>query len=51
MFDQLQGPTVAQEVERVVHIPQGWWFNRILHHYACQSAIGQDTEPQSGLDV
>ncbi len=39
---------VAQEVERVIHWSQGWWFNPSCPVLlsACQSVFGQNTEPQ-----
>ena len=40
------GAAVAQEIERVVHYSEDWWFDPRLFRSACQSVPGQDTEPQ-----
>lgn len=37
---------VAQEVEWVVYLSDGWCFNLQLLRCTYQSVLGQDTEPQ-----
>ena len=44
-----QRVAVAQGVEMVVHLSQGWWFDPQLLAM-CWSVLEQDTEPQIASD-
>ncbi len=40
-----QTKAVFQEVEWVIHLPEGWWFNPCICQSACQNVHGKDNEP------
>ncbi len=44
------GAAVAQEVERVIYLSEGQWFDSRLLWSACQSVLGQNTEPKTAYD-
>ncbi len=41
-----QAQAVAQEVEQVIYLLEGHWFNPRLLQSASRGVLGQDTEPQ-----
>ena len=41
---------VAQEVEQVIYLLEGWWFDLLLLQAACWSVLEQDTEPRIAPD-
>lgn len=50
----LSGVAVPQEVELIIYYSEGWQFDPWLLKSACQSVLGQDTEPrveQRGMNV